>query len=997
MLTGQKNHQLNEDSIFKDLSLYKIINTKKGKPVVLHLDGSASVVVQFEGLNNTSLSEEDFESMFKRIQSTLDDIQNPNISIQFLMVRTNKIPDLEANIEKLPSFLKPRAQNLQNLAENYDLFINKFYLAVHCVPVVKPKKEMLKEFLERWTEKDSWRKKHLNKAFTSLDERVSSILEVSDLLCQMLTDIGTSFSLVKSKKEYYNLFQDFTRPNKTKTETSDVDPKTKLADKRKKMSGYVDIDDSTESPRRTLFSGVRAEVGRKDFILDDYYHKVWSMDRAPREFIYGRSIDVIESVPVEFIYSITFRPLSHKESIDIFKMKLAEKRIMSGKNNNAIVEDRSLTAEENRISESYDMFAFGNAAGAYASVNFVTRIKMDVLDKMARRNSLSREEMIGKLDQQIIKKIFAKFGFSEWINESHTGWQIFCNIIPGMSNLNSGVLKTLFLSTANIPYFLAVYENKRILKHNGTNHFIDSRRNMVVFDLMDPSLPAWNYSVSGQTGSGKSVFMNTLLDMQFSDLATSGKSPVICILDVGGDRGSYQKFMRLVKGTEINLSGVVKPSIQMMEIIPERSNPTPNKIRLVSKLLQADQLKDDPSFSKTLDDLENRVRAFYSELLNIGANNLNEYERKKLFLETFEFEEKPEYIPLLTLKPGECEPASKEFNLIMGILEVMLSTSAKVIDGFRVFDYDEISQIVLETYRQTAGRFPFISDLLKVAEAEFDPEGEESKKLAQRFKIKITNWTKDGAYPMFDKETSVDVSNDVILADLKGLESNPQLQVVYTLLISQLFNNKMYFLRDRRKLMVRDEAWSIMQNERARRYFVEDLRTARKNGFATIAITQLPTDYLKPDPEDGRAILSNMQVQIFCKFGTEKICNEVAKEFGLGPEVVDEMKTLGLQKELMPDGSYRNSYAKFMMVMGGKNIYVFYNILHPFEYILYSSSAEDNAVIDYYMKIKKSHTDLEEVLWLISKNEHLGDLGLADFLETGGYTNMAGRVRNAIK
>lgn len=997
MLTGQPQHKLTEDSIFNDISLYKIINTKKGKPVILHLDGSASIVVKFEGLNNTSLSEQDFETMFKRVQSTLDDVTSPGLSIQFLMVRTNKINDIDENIQKLPSFLKPRAQYLQNLAENYELFVNKFYFAVHCAPEKKQKKDIFKELIEKWTQKEGWKATQLNKAFSNLDERVSTVIEVADLLGQMLNDLGTSFSFIKTKEEYYKMFQDFTRPNKTKIETHDVNPVSKLKDKSKKIDGYINIDDSEESPRRALFSGVRANVNKQDFILDDYFHKVWTMDRAPRDFIYGRSIDIIESVPAEFIYSITFRPLTHQESIDIFKMKLAEKRLLNGRNKEALVEDRSLTAEENRISESYDMFAFGDASGTFASVNFVMRINVDVLDNMAKKNKLSRDEMVKKLDQQIVKKIFSRFGFSEWVNEENTGWQVFCKIIPGMSNLNTEALKVLFLSTSNVPYFLAMYENKRILKHNGTNHFIDTRRNMVVFDLMDPSLPAWNYSISGQTGSGKSVFMNTLLDMQFADLATTGKSPVICILDVGGDRGSYQKLMKLVNGTEINLSGVIKPSIQMMELVPERSNPTPEKIKNIVKYLIEDQKKDNPSFSKKEEDLELRTRAYFSEILVIGTNNITDYERHKLFIETFEFEEKPEYRDLFKLKAGECEPSSKDFNLIMSILEVMLSSNAKVIDGFKIFDYDEISTIVLETYRKTPGRWPYLSDLLKVADEMFDPRDEDSKTLAQRFKIKIGNWTRSGANPMFDQETSVDISNDVILADLKGLEAYPQLQVVYTLLISQLFNNKMYFTRDRRKLIVRDEAWSIMQNELARKYFVEDLRTARKNGFATISISQLPTDYLNPDPADGRAIISNMQVQIFCKFGTEKICHEVAHEFGLGPEVVEEMKTLGLQKELQPDGSYKTTYSKFMMVMGGKNIYVFYNILHPFEYILYSSSAEDNAIIDYYSKIKKSHSDMEEILWLIAANKHIGDVGLADFLEKGGYTNMAGRVRAGIK
>jgi hypothetical protein len=107
MLTGEGKNLLNEDSIFEELSLYKVVETKKGKPVCLHNDGGVSAVIQFNGLNNTSFSESDFEVMAKRIQSTLDDIQNPNVSVQFLMVRDNQITDIDHYVENLPSFLQP--------------------------------------------------------------------------------------------------------------------------------------------------------------------------------------------------------------------------------------------------------------------------------------------------------------------------------------------------------------------------------------------------------------------------------------------------------------------------------------------------------------------------------------------------------------------------------------------------------------------------------------------------------------------------------------------------------------------------------------------------------------------------------------------------------------------------------------------------------------------------------------------------------------------------
>ena len=976
MAKGSKKHQDTESPIFENLPLYKVIKTNKGRTVMLHNDGSTSLIIPFEGINNTSLSEEEYVSMFRRIQSTLDDVDSGEISIQFMMVRDNNVGT--SSKEHLPSFLRPRADYLEYLAENYMLFVNRFYLSIHC----QANNKVSEGTFTRWYNKWKYRKDNTyqyEKVMSGIEMRVTKVVELADAMCQMLVDIGATFKLIKDEQEYYKIIQEFTRPGKSKESPI-----------------IIDNNSPTDSPRQQLFSGVRASVSKHDFTLDDYYHKVWTLDRSPRETIFGKTIEAIETVPFEFIYSVTFRTATNQESLSTFKMKLAEKRMASGGNEGALVEDRTLMADEKRVSDSYDRFAFGDARGIVVSANFVLRAKEEFIEKMSRAAKVTREEMVRRFDQNLTKRVFSRFGASEWVNEEGTSFPVFLNIIPGMSSMYSGVLKNIFLTTENIPYFLAIYDNKRHLEHNGTNHFIDARGNRVVFDLMDPTLPAWNYSISGQTGSGKSVLVNALLTMQFADTAR-GKRPVICILDVGGDRGSYTKFMELVHGTQINLSRTVKPSIQMFELIPERSVPTPAKIQKVAKTIFADIQKDDELAEvadklDTLQKVEMKVREYFNEKLGMSPEmSSNDYELKKLFSEMIGFNEKPKYRELMALSAGEVVPDQKRFNLIMGVLEVILSTSSKKLDGFDTYDYDEVSEIVMETYRRVGekhSRYPYMSDFLNVASSMV----KQNEPMARKMITKIKNYTRDGAYPMFDQDTSIDVSNDVILTDLKGLEAEPQLQMIYTLLISQIYNDKMYFVKDRRKLIVRDEAWSLMQNERARRYFVEDLRTARKNGFATIAISQLPTDYLQPSAADGRAIISNFQVNIFCKFSTDSICREVGQEYGLGAEIVEEMKALGVQKEIQDDGSFKPTYAKFMMVMG-KSVYIMKNLLHPFEYALYSSSAEDNAIIDYFMRVTKQYSSLEDVLWIIAEGKHIGDNNLAQFLDDAGYKNRARRVR----
>lgn len=963
MLKGSKSHQNNESPIFADLSLYKVLYSQRdNRPVMVHVNGGVSVIIPFFGINNTSFDERTFENIFSGIQSVIDDTPLNVCTIQFVSCRSSDVQKTDAS--NLPRFLRPRAEFFNAMAENNQVFKNEFYISIFIAQPKVDTKKAVRDFVKKVVWKKDPLIEQYNKAMSSIEDRISLCFEVMDQIITMIAELGMQFTVMKSKEEYYELLQKFTRPQKHKF-------------------GPIEISNSdAEAPRQALFSGVRANITKNDFIMDDTYHKVYTLDRVPKKFIYGRSLEVIHAVPFEYIYSLSFKRLSHKESIDIFKYRVAEKRMVSGTNENALVEDRSLVADEQRISEAYDIFSFtDDAKGTLTSANIVIRVKESYIDTEMRKRGLSRAEVLRKLDYRIQKDVFPRFGGSEWICEDNTAWPVFCQCIPGFANMNVDTLKSLFLMTENIPYFLPIWDARRSIEHNGVNHFVDEKGNFITFDLMDPSMPAWNYSCSGMTGTGKSVLVSTILGMLFAESVNKSK-PIVNIIDVGGDRGSYLKFMNLVKGTTINLSGVKKPHIQMFALNPELNLPTPQKITELAELFSSH------SPEKDLSRLRVYFRNFYANLLDKGRNNLTEDDFKKLFAECLGFHLPSDLRSVLDLKAGECEPTGKALNLIMGILEVVLSSSAKEVDGYRNFDYDQVLDFVFETYRSTPDRFPFMSDFYELIKSKVD----EDQANGRKFITKIKNWTREGAYSMFDMDTDVDLGNDVILVDLKGLQNEPHLQLIYTLLFSELFSNKMYSIHGRRKLMIRDECWMIMSNDKARQYLLEDIRTSRKSGFATLTITQLPTDFMNPSRQDGKAILANMQAHFLGLFSNDSVVQDIASELSLNPEMAEELKRLGQHKEVQPDGSFKTLYSRFMLKIGNE-IYLLRNILHPFEYILYSSSEEDNAIIDYYMKISREYDQLEDVLWLISNKSHIGDQGLLKYLENAGYKNAARMVR----
>lgn len=956
-----KGGRLNEveSPIYRDLSLFKAIRHRTGKMFITHNDGGLSLVMRIRGLNSTSFEEANYEDIFSQISKTIEGIHDPGVSIQFVNCRM-KNKKLAA-AESLPDYLRPRAEYFNFLSENNFVFEDVFYLSVYIAPVKQSTKEVVRSFVSKLLNKETSEKiRRKNDAFSEADFRANQLSEIADRFFVTFKSLGFAPEFLESKEQVYNMIQDFTRPLKSKDE-------------------YIKFDDSQEQARQTMFSGVRATVNLDDFVLDDVYHRVYTLDRPPKEIITGATFRGFKKMNVEYLYSVTFRVMPHKEAISTFNNKARDKMVMAdAAGHGSQIPDLVSQESINRVMESYERFVKGEGTGVKASMNLVVRIPQKEIEADIRKKGISFGEWKRTLDHHLINNLFPNMGRSEWAVENYTGWIVFNKCIPGFGHLNSIVLKETMLMAENIPYFFNLWSNRQNIEHNGVNHMFDEEGGFVPFDLMDPMLPAWNYNFSGETGSGKSVLVNVILAMQLAEMHGK-KKPVISLIDVGGDRGSYYKLLELTNGERINLSRSKKPSIQILELIPELSMPTNSKIDNLVQVLKSYgvNLKDDLLFRK--------IRDFYAEKIDKGQD-LNDQMLDKLCREFLNVPLDENLKEALTLKPGECQPDGKALSLILSVIEVMISSSPKEIDGFKLHQISDVLEIIKETYDRKRDGFPYMSDLYNTAKDLLD-ENDSSGRLML---TQLEAWTVRGSYGMFDADTSVDLTNDVILVDLKGLESEPQLQSIYTLVFNNLFSNKMYKIRGRRKLIVRDEAWSVMRSEMARRYLVEDLRTARKAGFATLTISQFPTDFMNPSPEDGRAILGNTQVFMIGKIANQDIIDQVTRTLNLPAKISRELKYLGNIKD---ESTGKTMYSRFLM-KAGDTYYILRNVLHPFEYMLYSSSENDNLIIDYYKHVTKRFDSLIETLEFIAKGKHFGDKGLAKFLEESGASTLAKEILN---
>lgn len=965
-INGKHKSKYFEDPIFEQISMYRVVETKKNKSVMLHLDGSASVILELTPMNHTGFSDYEMWRLNNKQQQIFRSLDTDSISVSFHITRMSA--KFDTSTIDLAPYLNPRVNLLNVMGEQKELFQNKYYITVHCKNnrVIK-KKSLYEKAKDFYTKNTVDKQSLLNKEFEGINERINLLLESAQQLNDGLRSLEFQVKFLKGKKEYYNTIENFFRPDKSKNKN-------------------IEIDENLDSPRQSLFSGTRATINTDDFVLDNYLHKIYTLDKVPRQEIGFKDFDKIMRAPFEFLYTITFRLMKNDETNTKFKFAYALAEAGAGGNKDAIFPDRQKEAYKDTIDEMYNLFAFNktNAYGVTSSINFALRIDLDYLQRLGRTYSVeSKDELMRKIEREINLKYLEDFGQSSWVCEQYTGWEVYCKMIPGMSEIFSDTLKKQVQLSVDLPYFLPLYSAKMIgtVQHFGTNHFIDENNNLILFALNNSALPANNISISGQTGSGKSVLMNTILAMQFAQ--THGKlAPLICILDVGGDMGSYRKIREIVNGEELNMSGPNKPCIQILELHPELSLPTKTK-----KIELTNYLKDKIESIKNLSDskIADMIDQFFSKLTDLKLEDRNDFNINEIFEGIFK-EDIGIHKEILKLKEGECRPSERKMNLIMAVMEVILSKNAKNLDGFDRYNEDQIAQLIIQTYDMiglSENRYPRLRDLVK-----FVQEDEDSAELI----AKISNWTTEGQYPMFDRDSDIDLSNNFILADLKGLESNPKLQLIYTLLLSDLFSDKMYFGGDRVKLIVRDEAWALMQNGKARDKFGEDLRTARKSGFATISISQLPYDYLSPDPAVGEAIMESMQVNIFCKFDGEDAIRRVADQYKLTEEMAEQLSSLGTIK-VEKNGVMVPDYSKFMMKIG-KNIYILKNKLSSFEYYLYSSSRDDNAIINFYRKRSEMNKmpKLFDVLMYLSEGKHKGDQELYAYLMQSGLTDAAKSV-----
>jgi len=222
----------------------------------------------------------------------------------------------------------------------------------------------------------------------------------------------------------------------------------------------------------------------------------------------------------------------------------------------------------------------------------------------------------------------------------------------------------------------------------------------------------------------------------------------------------------------------------------------------------------------------------------------------------------PQHLNPFDLPPpdaDETDPLAEQVTALLALLELMLATPGPALG---VAERAVLDRALYQTYQSagiTADRgthdrsAPLLSDLFATLQA---TPGELAADLANRLRRYV-----DGSLAgLFQGPTNVSLERPFVVFNVQALAS--ELRPIGIHLITTFVWNQVRRQRKPRLLII-DEAWSLMQCPEGGAFLAGLARRARKYYLGLVTITQDVADFL--DSEHGRTVLTNAALKFLMK------------------------------------------------------------------------------------------------------------------------------------
>lgn len=208
---------------------------------------------------------------------------------------------------------------------------------------------------------------------------------------------------------------------------------------------------------------------------------------------------------------------------------------------------------------------------------------------------------------------------------------------------------------------------------------------------------------------------------------------------------------------------------------------------------------------------------------------------------------------------GRYEEGENELGLKILSLHALL----KIVMGELDPGHDAIlDRALVETYRQKGittdpttqtKEPPLMEDLYKVLLGMEDP-------IAKDLALRLEKFIKGSMSGIFNQQSNFDIKNPLTVFSIRGLEDQLRpvaMQIILDFIWTRVRKNL------KKRLLVLDEAWYLMQYHDSASFVHGIAKRARKYYLALTTATQDVQDFLSTDY--GKAVLSNSSIQILLK------------------------------------------------------------------------------------------------------------------------------------
>jgi conjugal transfer ATP-binding protein TraC len=252
-----------------------------------------------------------------------------------------------------------------------------------------------------------------------------------------------------------------------------------------------------------------------------------------------------------------------------------------------------------------------------------------------------------------------------------------------------------------------------------------------------------------------------------------------------------------------------------------------------------------------------------------------------------------EYLGLVQECKGEIITISRTSKTIINPLDLMghdfVEKKLALLDIFKVMfgDLSEIQRAILdravtETYAKKSitmqswnnKKPPILSDLYKELE-QMSKKATSVEKMTYSALLNRLYMYTEGVFSFLNRQTTIDFDNDLVCFNIGDMPKQVKPTIMY--LILDFVYMKMKSSKER-KLLVVDEAWSLLSQTSESSYIFEIVKTCRKFNLGLLLITQDVADLLSS--KAGSAVLANSSYSLLLR-QKPAVIDSVVKTFRL--------------------------------------------------------------------------------------------------------------------